>query len=274
MSSPVNKNSWNQSFLGFLKKRIIGDNPLFFLNKDSESSVIIHKNVKHNSKYVSIQAMGNSTIDIGENVKLDCCSIKSLNGAKITIGKNVVLTNSTIVANGQNSHIEIGDNTLVGSTTHHQTSIVASDGQVNIGEKSKLMLEKIIATFGGKVSIGKYSGFGFYTDIRCVEKVEIGSFALVSYHVSIYDNNIHSTDAENRRESIKRQFPRGLVDETKPKSSPIIIGDDVWIGKYASVLKGGIVENECVIGLGAIVSNRLVEARSIVVPAKSQALSK
>ena len=44
----------------------------------------------------------------------------------------------------------------------------------------------------------------------------------------------------------------------KPKTKPITIGNDCWIGKRSFLLKGTKLNDSCVVGAAAVVSNMVV----------------
>ena len=82
------------------------------------------------------------------------------------------------------------------------------------------------------------------TMIVCRDSVEIGSGTTVGPNVMIYD---HDHDLQNR----------GRIC-----SSPISIGENVWIGGGAIILKGVTIGNNSVIAAGSIVT-RNVPANTI-----------
>lgn len=96
----------------------------------------------------------------------------------------------------------------------------------------------------GKLKIGSRVYLNRNTMIVCRDSVEIGSGTTVGPNVMIYD---HDHDLQNR----------GRIC-----SSPISIGEDVWIGGGAIILKGVTIGNNSVIAAGSIVT-RNVPANTI-----------
>ena len=88
---------------------------------------------------------------------------------------------------------------------------------------------------------------------------------MISYDVAIFDTNTHSTDWRERREIAERSFPIGAPETKRPDTSPITIGDDVWIGMGASVLKGANLGDRCIVGLRAMVTRGDYAAGSAIV---------
>lgn len=96
---------------------------------------------------------------------------------------------------------------------------------------------------GAKIMIGANSALSG-TVICAEESVTIGAHVLVGANVTIVDTDFHPLDAAMRR-----------VDRNVgAKCRPIVIGDDVFIGTQAIILKGTELGRGCVVGAGAVVS--------------------
>lgn len=72
-------------------------------------------------------------------------------------------------------------------------------------------------------------------NIACFERIEIGSGVKISENVTIRDSDNHTLDDE-------------------APSAPIVIGDNVWIGINATILKGVTVGAGAVVAAGAVVT--------------------
>jgi len=57
----------------------------------------------------------------------------------------------------------------------------------------------------------------------------------------------------------------GPVEIDKPKTKPIKIGDDVWIGKEATITKGVNIGNKSIVGIRTSVSGGEYPDDSIIV---------
>lgn len=110
---------------------------------------------------------------------------------------------------------------------------------------------------GAKISVEKGAflslGSGYINsncEIRCSSSITIGENVAISSEVIIRDNDSHQIN-ESRQES------------------PIVIGNHVWIGMRAIILKGVTVGDGAVIAAGAVVTHD-VPANAMVggVPAK------
>jgi acetyltransferase-like isoleucine patch superfamily enzyme len=98
---------------------------------------------------------------------------------------------------------------------------------------------------GGRISIGDFTGMSSVV-ISSRAEVKIGSYVKFGPNVRIYDTNFHSLDWERRRSFAK--------DQEDTKSSPIEIGDDVFVGANVLILKGSVIGARAIIGAGAVVS--------------------
>jgi tetrahydrodipicolinate N-acetyltransferase len=86
------------------------------------------------------------------------------------------------------------------------------------------------------------------------EEVTIGADCTLSWDVQILDNDFH-------------RLTIGGVE--KPMSAPVHIGDRVWIGTGAIVLKGVTIGDGAVVAAGAIVSNDVAPGAIVAgIPAK------
>jgi acetyltransferase-like isoleucine patch superfamily enzyme len=184
----------------------------------------------------------NSEIHIGENVTLygrfnigDNCSID--------IGDNVDIRNYSITLK-ENSRLVIKNGVKLFTIEENGGKINIDTGNIFIDECSFIGAD-IFVRFGGKVTIGKYSGFSFGTEIVCDENISIGDYCMFSYNLNIYDTNSHSTDWRERRISLENRGKETI----KPTTKPVRIGNDVWIGKNSSILKGTTIGNRCIVGM-------------------------
>ncbi|HXG59027.1 MAG TPA: acyltransferase [Thermoanaerobaculia bacterium] len=92
-----------------------------------------------------------------------------------------------------------------------------------------------------RLDIGDYAFLGMGTEIDVVASVRIGAHALIAPGVFI-------TDHEHRHS-------RGtFIDQQGIEASPVVIGEDAWIGAHAVILPGVTIGNGAVVGAGAVVT--------------------
>lgn len=101
--------------------------------------------------------------------------------------------------------------------------------------------------------------------IMAEERIEIGSYCLISWNVGIADSDFHPIDPAQRRIDAMALAPFLPDRPPRPeiKTKPVIIEDDVWIGMGAVILKGVRIGKGSIVAAGAIVT-RDVPPNSIV----------
>ena len=107
----------------------------------------------------------------------------------------------------------------------------------------------------GDVIIGDHTRIGLHNTI--IGPVTIGSHVNLAQGITITALNHNFEDATRR------------IDEQGVATTPVVIGDDVWIGACAVVLPGVTIGSHCVVAAGAVIT-RDVPDNTLVggVPAK------
>lgn len=92
--------------------------------------------------------------------------------------------------------------------------------------------------------------------IMAEERIEIGSHCLISWSVGIADGDFHPLDPVQRRLDAEALAPYAPNRPARPplRTAPIIIGDNVWIGMNAVILKGVTIGENSVVAAGAVVT--------------------
>jgi acetyltransferase-like isoleucine patch superfamily enzyme len=177
----------------------------------------------------------------------------------VLLGENVRLQRSScLMAEQPQAEIEIGAHSIV-----YEHAKVEAYGQ-------------------GCITIGPCSILG---DIRIASRysVKIGARFLSSWNVFIQDFDPHPLNVAERAQQVQN-----MVAEFKPQfggavarspgeplkweypGAEIVVGDDVWVGANATILKGAHIGDGCIVGAGAVVSKGEYPAGSIIAgnPAK------
>jgi acetyltransferase-like isoleucine patch superfamily enzyme len=89
---------------------------------------------------------------------------------------------------------------------------------------------------GATVEIGRNTYLNRRTEVFCSRRVRIGADCAVGWDVLIADSDQHSIDGRD-------------------PVAPIEIGDHVWIGAGAKILKGVSIGNGAVVAAGSIVAH-------------------
>lgn len=100
----------------------------------------------------------------------------------------------------------------------------------------------------GRIQFGNDSGCSFAA-ISSRKRIVIGDNVKIGGNVRIFDHDYHSLNYLDRRD--RRH------DEQNCQSRPITIGNDVFIGTNAIILKGVTIGDRSVIGAAAVVSGNI-----------------
>ena len=113
-----------------------------------------------------------------------------------------------------------------------------------------------LAHFGGKIRVKSNTYIGPNTILQSKERIEIGDNVIIANNVLIVDNNNHPTDPALRLKM--SQCDDFMHDELwswkYADSAPIVIEDNVWIGRDSRILKGVTVGKGSIVALGSIVT--------------------
>lgn len=90
--------------------------------------------------------------------------------------------------------------------------------------------------FGANVFVNSYTSF----NVR--DRLDIGSGTLFGEGVRVYDHDHRFRDAGRQ------------ISQSGFLTAPVVIGQDVWIGSNAVVLRGVTIGDRAVIAAGAVVS--------------------
>lgn len=154
-----------------------------------------------------------------------------------------------------------GDNLKKMTTCHKTTRFFPSVSIINARKNSLKILIKnntwikgqLVVFHNGKIEIGEYCIVGENSKIWAASEIKIGNRVLISHNVNIHDNNSHPIDALSRHEDFKKIITTGFQD-IDLNAKPIIIGDDVWIGFNATILKGVTIGEGAIIGACAVIT--------------------
>jgi acetyltransferase-like isoleucine patch superfamily enzyme len=161
----------------------------------------------------------------------------------------------------------------------------APDSRIRIGSDSLIYEKATVNAFdGGRIEIGEKSVLG---DIIIISRlrITIGKRFLSSWNVYIADYDPHPTDPELRGLQVSAMCENFRPSFAPPKNpvadlwrakdwkfpvEEISIGDDVWVGANATILKGARIGDGCIIATGAVVLKGDYPARSVLAgnPAK------
>ena len=123
---------------------------------------------------------------------------------------------------------------------------------ISLGRKIKMRSgSKIRARKKAKINIADNVSLNYGCIITAHEEIKIGENTQFGPNVLIYD---HDHDFREKN---------GLKD-LKYKTSPVEIGDNVWIGANVIILRGSKIGNNCVVGAGSIIKGEFEDNTLIV----------
>jgi acetyltransferase-like isoleucine patch superfamily enzyme len=161
----------------------------------------------------------------------------------------------------------IGPRTLFGPGAE-VFNIHGDRSRVLIGADGHLDGHLQIFAHEGRIEIGDWFYLGAGSTIWSSDPVgiKIGKGVLVSSGVAIHDTNSHPMDPEKRFAQTVAIFRTGHP-RTDPgiRSAPVTIGNDVWIGTGAMIMKGVTIGDRAVISARSIVRSD-VPADGFVAP--------
>ena len=130
-----------------------------------------------------------------------------------------------------------------------QLPYIVGHGKIIIGEGVRLSGKPSIGfanrwILSPELFIGDHTFIVHQCSFAIAKSITIGDRCLIAAEVQIQDNDGHPIDAIRRR------------DEPCPLESvrPVVIGNDVWIGSRATILKGVTIGARSIVGAQAVVT--------------------
>lgn len=124
---------------------------------------------------------------------------------------------------------------------------IAGSGRIVLGERVRLSGQPQISFGRGdaELAIGDGTFVGHACGFNAGKSIRIGRHCLLATGVLVYDLDGHPLDAERRRAG-----EPSADDDIKP----VVIGDDVWIGTGALILKGVTIGDRAVVAARSVVT--------------------
>lgn len=207
--------------------KITGDNFKIILNKVRQIGVI--NTIRLNFKYLSFRKAVKFPILAGRNLK-----IKRLKG-------------EVEILNPKTGCIKIGFDHLGGIFDYQKERAiwevrngcrVVFEGEAKIGNGCR-----ICVVDGGSLFIGDSFEVAAKTTLLCSHDIRIGRECLFSWEIMIVDSDLHPVYDNNGT----------LLNKT----DRLVIGDRVWIGCRATILKNSQIPSGAIIGAGSLVNSKL-----------------
>jgi acetyltransferase-like isoleucine patch superfamily enzyme len=128
----------------------------------------------------------------------------------------------------------------------------------------------VVFAHGARLSIGESCFIGPGARVWSAGSIQIGNRVLISHNVNIFDSLTHPLSPRLRHAQFQEIASTGHPKTIELGEEPVNIGDDVWIGAGATILKGVTIGACAIVGACAVVTHD-VPAATIVAgnPARS-----
>jgi acetyltransferase-like isoleucine patch superfamily enzyme len=132
---------------------------------------------------------------------------------------------------------------------------------IKVDENSVLLGQLLVLAHGGKIEIGRDCYIGLETRIWSADSVTIGDRVAISHNVNIHDTDSHSIEPHTRYQHYLaiRSDGHPSINNFDIQSKPIEVGDDVWIGFNATILKGVKIGKGAIIAAASVVTKDVPE---------------
>ena len=129
-------------------------------------------------------------------------------------------------------------------TWSHFGAIIHSKGKIII--RGACVIGRGFSFWGSRRSVfvvGENSVINGNCSIHCKESIQIGENFSCSWNVSISDTDFH----------VCRDMYTNVLC---PDSSPIIIGENVWIGQYSTITKGSVIPKWAIVSQRTLINKK------------------
>ena len=151
------------------------------------------------------------------------------------------------------SSVVIGDNYIISSTANVKLLYGSSKEDIKIGDYFKMSGE-LISSHNGKIDIGKHCLVGPNCVVGAVNKIIIGDYVRLSTNVIMIDNNNHPVNPIDRKIMNSVEYSSPYRTWKYAVSKPIIIHDNVWIGRNSIINKGVTIGENSIVAAGSVVT--------------------
>ncbi len=121
-------------------------------------------------------------------------------------------------------------------------------GRIRLGSYNQNRGNLYLVADGGKISIGNHCFFNTGCCVTATESVKIGDNCKFGNNLVIVDHD-HNFKGEGEKEFI---------------SSPVVIGNDCWVGANVTILRGTTIGDGTVIGAGSVVKGSVSPGSRII----------
>jgi acetyltransferase-like isoleucine patch superfamily enzyme len=160
-------------------------------------------------------------------------------------------------------NIEVGSQCMVDSSAAFETFVSKRSPGLVLGDNVTLWRARLAAESNGLIEIGAYCYLA-NASVLCAAHVCLGKYCYVAGGVTITDSDFHPLETAQRVLDAVAISPRGDRTRRPPfEARPVKIGNNVWIGYNATVLKGVTIGDDVVVEPGAMVINDVLSGQRV-----------
>ncbi|HSP37554.1 MAG TPA: acyltransferase [Frankiaceae bacterium] len=172
-----------------------------------------------------------------------------VHGQSIWVGSRTVLDGRERieVAGGGSLRVGMGD---FGLTSHNDASLIRVRPNARFRCEGVVSLQRgvRIVVDAGELVIGHGTNLNGLSKVLVAQSVRIGADCTLSWDCQILDHDFHAITVDGVE---------------RPSAAPVVLGDRVWVGTGALILKGVTIGSDAVVAAGAVVT-RDVEPHTVV----------
>jgi acetyltransferase-like isoleucine patch superfamily enzyme len=152
-------------------------------------------------------------------------------------------------------NIKVGKNCVIDSSFCFKHYFSKKPTGLLVGDNVTIWRASLAVEEGGQLEIGDYC-YVSNASIVVSEFVKVGSFVFIAGGVTIADSDFHPVAPAKRIQDTIALSPVGdRSNRPNISAKKVVIGNDVWIGYNATILKGVTIGEGAVISPGSVVVN-------------------
>lgn len=124
-----------------------------------------------------------------------------------------------------------------------------------LGQGCKIRGELFVYPYAGKIVMGDHCYLGEGARIWSENEIIIGDNVLIAHNVDIHDCNDHPIEPLARHNHFQDICRAGFLENYNLHSNSIVIGDNVWIGFGASIMKGVSIGKNSIVAAKSVVTH-------------------
>lgn len=135
--------------------------------------------------------------------------------------------------------------------------VIRDNGKITLGKRCGMRRAcEVSVAENGVITIGNDVFFNKGCVIAAHNNIVIGDATRFGPNVMVYDHDYDYKNLESQKRS-------------QHICSPVIIGNNVWLGAGVTILRGSVIGDNCVIGAGCVIKGNY-PANSIVVQKRDE----